>query len=136
MTRASNIFGAGNDIPLGDALRRASVSVNNTGGSTEHTLVTITSTPGTFHGLYVKPYHSTTSTTTLTDIKVTVDGASERTLSLGAPLSWSSGFTGSSFIQIPVPIKFSDSLTVKVVANKSGTSIQSVTVQGLYSEVV
>lgn len=101
------------DIPIGDKIR----NVNFTAlvAATDTTIVNVASGGGVLHSLIFT--QNLTSDFTLNSIKVTVDGAAERTLTFNGDSFYfaNGGATGYGFpFQLNIPIPFTTSLTVKV----------------------
>jgi hypothetical protein len=112
----SNIYGGGG-VPVGDKLRFGTAMIAASGGTT--TVLTVASGGGVFHGIYIGAADSgTNEDSIITNVKVTVDGASERTLDMSAITmrvrrqASSAGVAEAFFF--PLPIAFADSLTVKI----------------------
>ena len=115
MTIASNIYG-GSNIPVGDKLRTTG---NVTLAATDTTILTLgAGNPGIIHGIFISTdFSSSTAKKDITNIKVTVDGAAERTLNGSfATINFLSGSSDNEAVHgffIPLPIRFSDSIVVK-----------------------
>lgn len=111
----SNFLSGG--IPIGDKLRMtASISCAD---FTTTTLLTVASGGGVLH--YVLIGGHTNESLYLTNVKVTVDGAAERTFDATAvtlPLYFQSSNVGkvNGFV-LPLPIAFATSLTLKITLN-------------------
>lgn len=127
--QASSFFGG--DIPTGDKLRTTGVVSTRT--ATDTTLLTLVSQGGVMHAVILGASGGAGSDAILNSIKVTVDGASERTLSYGIYTTIEDTSVGHNpAIVIPVPISFNTSLTVKVNAGYSSGS--NGTALGVYSK--
>ena len=94
------------------------VTVTALASDTETTILNLTTTAGIFQGIWITNF---TGDTSLTSVKLTIDGASERTLFSGAGAISITGAGQNCAIFIPTPlIAFSSSLTVKVQLNDAG----------------
>ena len=105
------------DIPSGDTLR---VGTDTTVNNSDTTVLPLSSaTVGFLQGFWVRQL-STSASDYISTIKVTVDGASERTLTvrMGYDVATNAGVFWNMFI--PLQIKFTDSLVVKMAANNGG----------------
>lgn len=119
-TLNSNVF---KDFPVGDKARVATASLTS---ATDTTVLSVASGGGVLTGLTF--YYVGGSNVTLNSIKVTVDGASERTLTFGHLLT--SGAVIDT-ISIPMIIPFDASITVKVNTTLSGGATMDTTTQYL-----
>lgn len=126
---ASSFFGG--DIPSGDKLRTSgSVSVRS---ATDTTLLNLASQGGTLHTIMLGTNSGNSSTVLLNNIKVTVDGASERTLSFGMYVQEVDSAVGHKVaVVIPTPLIYTSSLVVKI--NYTVTSGANGTALVMYSK--
>lgn len=142
MTIASVLYGGGG-LPIGDALRLGS-SVTITPANSDVTLLNVTSSNGgLIHGISVN-FTSIVSgggTIVLEDIKLTIDGATERTLSgrhFASTIKDNNGTTvGATFpfvhtFFIMLPIRYASTCVIKI-KNTSTTTVAP-DARVLYSE--
>ncbi len=119
-------FFSGGDIPSGDKIRFGALTSVAASGS-DTTVLTVASGGGILHGLWAE---ATAGNVQWDHIKVTVDGASERTLSLsngGNRFAAMTTSAGSAF-NAALPIKFNTSLTVKVGGTTGAAAVEVVAV--------
>jgi len=100
-------------LPAGDQLRVTSVTAVGTGDTT---IANLTTTSGLSHGIVL--HVSNTAGFTLDALKITVDGAAERTLYSTGFFSAYGTVDGWDYV-FPLPIRFKDSLTVKLSADNA-----------------
>lgn len=120
---ASNIYG-GSGIPTGDQFRVGTQTALTTSATT---ILTLTSTAGLISHITVNATTLGTGTTVVSSLKVTVDGAAERTLA-GTVATFSNNTSYSSGLQtinFPLPIKFTDSITIKLQANNTTNTTEA-----------
>ena len=120
-TLNSSIF---KDVPQGDKLRIDLVDVSH---STLTTLTNVASGGGMFHGIAVA---GNVTSAEFDEIRVTVDGASERTFNI-SPAFRAIGSSTSSGYFLPLPINFNDSCTVKIDVSHGGAG--ALEYLGIYS---
>lgn len=122
MTIASALYG-GSFIPEGDKLRSGTAT---TLGTSSTTLLNLSSTAGICSHITFDASTLGNGTTAISTLKVTVDGASERTLNgvLGRIQSNTSYGNGVVTIHFPLPIRFTDSLVVKCQASNTTNTIE------------
>lgn len=96
-------------IPFGDKFRTSGpVSVAN---GVETTLLTVASGGGIIHGLIFDVF----GRQKIDNIKVTIDGEAERTLTYGHFVTYeASGVGYAATPSLPLPIPFNESITIKI----------------------
>lgn len=112
MSLFSTFGGGGGDIPVGDKLRMTSTAV--TFGAGDTTILNVASGGGKVWSIAI-PAH--TANIGLQAIKVTIDGATERTVISGGPAL----DIGTAGLVFPCPISFTNSCVVKINIS-SGTA--------------
>lgn len=124
MTNLSTLFSGG--IPVGDKIRFGTAT--NVPASSETTVLNVASGGLTLWGFVVATLPS--GAAVLDNIKVTVDGASERTLDASAAninlTTHSSGAGYAPPAWVPLPIKAATSLTVKFNISTTGTNVVAI----------
>lgn len=111
MASASDFIGG---LPVGDKLRFGSVT--NIPATTSNITILNFTGKGILHGVYIFWSGATIS---ITNIKVTIDGAAERTFSTSGAITNASASAPSSFL--PLPIAFKTSLVLKFDNGSGGT---------------
>ena len=129
MTIASNIYG-GSNIPTGDQFRSGTATSLSNGA--DSTLFNLTTTSGIIHHIVFECSDTNNTSNTITSadtLKVTVDGAAERTLN-GVLARYSNNndtSTNNTATQpnqvFPLPIKFNDSITIKAQKDNADRTI-------------
>jgi hypothetical protein len=130
MTIASTIYGGGS-LPTGDQFRSGTATSLVT--TTDTSILALTTTAGIIHHIAFSCSDSMVANNTITSattLKVTVDGASERTIN-GKLANFSNlsdtanaAVTATQPIQFfPLPIKFSDSITIKAQRDNGDRTI-------------
>lgn len=125
MSLFSTYAGGTGGIPLGDKLRYGTKTSCASGSET--TILTVASGGGMLHHLIIAAPGGETQT--LTSLKVTVDGAAERTLTGGIVIVTRLSSVGEyPAIILPLPINFASSLTVKITLTTGGTGSEVIPV--------
>lgn len=102
------------DIPKGDQYRTGTETTVTT---SDTTILTLTNTSGILHGVFLDVGFSSPGLVTVDTVKVTVDGAAERTLN-GTIFKGSAEVNTSRYC--PLPIRFASSLTLKLHKTDGG----------------
>jgi len=116
-------------FPVGDKLR---VGTETNLATTDTTILNITSTAGVLQGININFDESGSGKMVVLDLKVTVDGAAERTLTGTAARFFYNGSVGSSQFTsfIPIAISFSSSLVIKL---RKSSTLHDAWAQAYYS---
>lgn len=117
MVLGSSLYGGAANIPLGDKLRSATFAL--TGSTTaDITILNVASGGGVVH--FIGYQNNSAGNVQFNSLKVTIDGASERTISLG-DFATNIVASGTENFTLNVPINFDDSCIVKINYTTSGS---------------
>ena len=119
MSTDQQFFG---EFPVGDKLRTGTKT--NVGTAADVTVLNVASGGGIIHGFWMDP--SGAATATIDQVKVTVDGAPQRTLFNWGGTGFGTGLDVRTWI--PLPIKFANSCVIDCRA--SGNTVD---VYAMYS---
>jgi hypothetical protein len=116
MVNASDLIGGG--LPVGDKLRFGSQAT--LAGTPDITVLNVASGGGVLHGVYIGGLGNDIR---ISEIKVTVDGAAERTFDLlDSNYVIQASTSNAQNIYAPLPISFKTSLVLKMTNVGSGTA--------------
>lgn len=120
MVDNSGLIGGGG-IPEGDQLRVSAVTFGNNQTDTDVTILSESGgTGGVIYGVSV--YNRDSGNLNVNSIKVTIDGASERTLDLDDAYNTIDGDLSANFRWLPVPVNYASSITVKLNYTTANTA--------------
>lgn len=117
MSDLSDFGGGGRDIPLGDKIRLSTPVLAVLGSDT--TMLTVASGGGIIQGISIEG-NGSGAATELQNIKVTIDGAAERTIDFDAGpttfelIALNSAVGYITTVTIPMAIAFETSITMKI----------------------
>ena len=137
MVLASTLYGGGG-LPVGDALRSGTTTSI---GTTSTTILNLTTTNGIIHGVMLTSNQGNTGDSIINEIKLTIDGATERTLTGNnfaiAYYNSGSGDSGAKAgiygVYLPLPIRFTSSCTIKLKASTTTPGVLGTVIYSVYS---